>query len=69
MDTIETLRSRLRARRADWPEICAAADLSIHWLIKLVNGQIAEPSYQKVERLKKCLSGGAAPKSVPAKAA
>lgn len=51
MTTVQSLRSRLQARRGEWPAIATSAGLSYWWVMKVGQGKIEEPGLTKVERL------------------
>lgn len=51
MTTVQSIRSRLQARRGEWPAIAEATGLSYWWVMKVAQGQIKEPGISKAERL------------------
>lgn len=51
----QDIRSRLLARRGEWPAIAASSGVSHSWISKFVRGQIPNPGYTTLTRLGACL--------------
>lgn len=51
----QDVRSRLLARRGEWPAIAALSGVSHSWISKFVRGQIPNPGYTTLTRLGACL--------------
>ncbi len=52
MDTVNNIRTRLKARRGAWPGICQTTGLSYWWVTKFAQCRIADPGSSKLERLR-----------------
>ncbi len=42
---------------ADWKRLAVKCDLTVAWIRQLIDGKIAEPGVNKIERLYNALSG------------
>ena len=51
MDKVAYVRELLIKDKGNWPDTAARCGVSREWVVKLVSGAIAEPGYQKIERL------------------
>jgi len=50
------VRALLESSRGDWPRICERADVSHSWISKFVRGEITNPRFQTLKRIKDLLS-------------
>ena len=61
----DAVREALEARRGDWPQIALRCRVSHSWLSKFVRGQIKNPGYATLIRLRTELIGTEGAPSIP----
>lgn len=52
MTTIDAVRKELVARRGEFRALSEATGLSYWWVTKFAQGQIAEPAFSRIDRLR-----------------
>lgn len=55
------VRTRLEARRGEWPGIADRARVSHSWISQFVRGKIPNPGYETLKRLHAALESERAP--------
>lgn len=51
MDLMQDVKNRLLARKGEWKEISKASGVSLSWVVKFVDDQIANPGHLTLIKL------------------